>query len=1071
MAAALAAANMAHPPPLAPLANLRPPTGETLLLLATLSNPAVTPHAQHAEALAHRDRALAASPESYGALCADFARTFATADPTTLPESETAKLAAQAAASPALEALKVDPGAWIALRQMAGLLLKNALGRPPWAAGAGAQTDGLGRPAGGYYRLPPAAAAEIRQILQGLLADPHSSQVRRVASTAVATAAVASEHRRMMGIEPSLPLGEWPELLPSLLRSVETGLAGAAAAAAGDAQAAAGTAAFAALDGSLLTLRKLLEDDPAGFERDSGPSFNGLVHHLLQCLSCPAASVRQEGLRCLHGLVGPWPGSLVVRMDEYLGGLSVLASDADPEVRRLVCQSIGTIMASRTEYLAPHIGPVAEFILKATEDPDDDVRLEACEFWLTLSSIAEIDDDNGEAHAFTPRMMEVGRNILPRLVPVLLRGMVYDEEKREELLEDNARDESDAADRDQDVAPVFHSSKAKGQGKGDGQGGEEEEEDDDDGEDGEWNVRKCSAASLDSLAGMYGPDHILPPLLPGLQEGLAHQDPWVREASVLALGAIADGCGGAMEEHMAELHPYLMAQLSDPATLPQLKSIAAWSLGRYAGWATDQVHSGQPDILGRMTEALMSRALDPNRRVQVAMCSSFGVLVETAGDLLVPYLEPVYGTLAKALETYHTRSLHTLLEVLGTMADYLGPVIGEGRLPGLFVPPLLGLWAGVTARNPADRTLLPLAECLASVALVLGSAYQPWALRTFDGAMAMIEHCVMTLSTAYGDGGDYADEEADAIVCGTDVLDGLAEGLGGSFPALVAGSARYGEHFLGMLHQLTAHDVPGVRMSAFALLGDLARLSPSVVEAGLDELLAEAVASMEPMHPSVCNNAVWAVGEICVQCGRGNAAPLRPHAPDLVRTLATLLMGECMGPDGSVVTLAGIAENSAATMGRLALCGPGLVAPDLAVFLTGWCDGMAKISDPGERSDAFGGLVQALRANPGAVAGADPEGRGDPAGAVRSILFAVSSWHLPQAPGAGENGGGGGGADGGGPSFVADPPGLEEGLRSELAALLSQMKAGLLGEEAWREKVERGMPPSVRRLFRDSYGV
>ena len=50
-------------------------------------------------------------------------------------------------------------------------------------------------------------------------------------------------------------------------------------------------------------------------------------------------------------------------------------------------------------------------------------------------------------------------------------------------------------------------------------------------------------------------------------------------------------------------------------------------------------------------------------------------------------------------------------------------------------------------------------------------------------------------------------------------------------------------------------------------------------------------------------------------------------------------------------------------------------------------------------------------------------------------------------------------------------PGLEEGLRSELAALLSQMKAGLLGEEAWREKVERGMPPSVRRLFRDSYGV
>merc|ERR1719482_2551881 len=91
----------------------------------------------------------------------------------------------------------------------------------------------------------------------------------------------------------------------------------------------------------------------------------------------------------------------------------------------------------------------------------------------------------------------------------------------------------------------------------------------------------------------------------------------------------------------------------------------------------------------------MSRALDPNRRVQVAMCSSFGVLVETAGDLLVPYLEPVYGTLAKALETYHTRSLHTLLEVLGTMADYLGPPDlrrGHGHDRALRHDPVYGLW-------------------------------------------------------------------------------------------------------------------------------------------------------------------------------------------------------------------------------------------------------------------------------------------------------------------------------------------------------------------------------------------
>jgi len=52
--------------------------------------------------------------------------------------------------------------------------------------------------------------------------------------------------------------------------------------------------------------------------------------------------------------------------------------------------------------------------------------------------------------------------------------------------------------------------------------------------------RKCSAAALDMLAGVFK-DDILPVLLPILKEALSHEEWEVKESGILALGAIAEG--------------------------------------------------------------------------------------------------------------------------------------------------------------------------------------------------------------------------------------------------------------------------------------------------------------------------------------------------------------------------------------------------------------------------------------------------------------------------------------------------------------------------------------------------
>jgi transportin-1 len=151
---------------------------------------------------------------------------------------------------------------------------------------------------------------------------------------------------------------------------------------------------------------------------------------------------------------------------------------------------------------------------------------------------------------------------------------------------------------------------------GDGSAGDEEDEDENVDETlTEWNLRKCSAASLDVLSNIFQ-ERLLHILLPILKETLFHDDWLIKESGILALGAIAEGrsvsfffiffhhcqfhsiaicsintfpgCMNGMIAHLAELIPYLIQCLSDKKAM--VRSITCWTLSRYCHWVVQQPH-------------------------------------------------------------------------------------------------------------------------------------------------------------------------------------------------------------------------------------------------------------------------------------------------------------------------------------------------------------------------------------------------------------------------------------------------------------------------------------------------
>ena len=76
-------------------------------------------------------------------------------------------------------------------------------------------------------------------------------------------------------------------------------------------------------------------------------------------------------------------------------------------------------------------------------DEDEELALDAAEFWLTLS------EDDACVEALGP--------YLNKIVPCLLESMVYSEEDVMRL--EGERDDAEEEDRDQDIKPTFAASK------------------------------------------------------------------------------------------------------------------------------------------------------------------------------------------------------------------------------------------------------------------------------------------------------------------------------------------------------------------------------------------------------------------------------------------------------------------------------------------------------------------------------------------------------------------------------------------------------------------------------------
>lgn len=789
-----------------------------------------------------------------------------------------------------------------------------------------------------YREISPANQAFIRNSLLRCLEDPNG-QIRSF------TGNVITEIVKQGGIL------TWPEVFPTLLS-----LAGNDT----------GNVPPATQEGAMSALAKVCEDNKKSLDRDyqGQRPLDVILPRILQLTSSPEAKIRALALESINVFIPQKPRALLSLIDELLLRLFQLAHDSSDDVRRYVCRSFVQLVDVKPEKIVPHMEGLVNYMVLQQRNPDDEeLALDAAEFWLAIGEHRDLCSSLGP--------------YLGSIVPCLLESMVYGDEDIARLEGDT--DDANEEDKAEDMKPQFAKSKvarAAPNGQTDTNGAHgtrvrstvdddslsegEIEEYADELEGGnpedEWNLRKCSAAALDVLASFFH-QPVFDITLPYLKNNLSHPDWPNREAAVLAIGAVADGCMDVVSPHLPELVPYLISLLQD--TEPVVRQITCWALGRYSRWAAHLANNqDKAAYFEPMMDGILKKMLDRNKAVQEAAASAFSNLEETAKKELTPYCKPIIQQFVRCFAVYKDRNMFILYDCVQTLAEHVGPALSEEELISLLMPALIQRWEKVSDQS---REMFPLLECLSFVATAMGGSFAPFAAPIFSRCIKIVhqnlEEYLLAVSNEAMDKPD-----KDFLVTSLDLLSSIIQAL----PAGISSDlvARSQPKMFDLLRFCMEDPNNDVRQSSYALLGDCAirifpqlqPVLPDLMPVLIQQLDLDAMPDEEADSAfSVINNACWSCGEIAIQQKHGMA----PYVEKLYERLFGIISNPGVPPS--------VNENAAVALGRLGLhCSEGL-ALHLSQFARLFLQILQPVEDTDEKGQAFLGLNRTIAINPQAM--------------------------------------------------------------------------------------------------------
>ena len=180
-------------------------------------------------------------------------------------------------------------------------------------------------------------------------------------------------------------------------------------------------------------------------------------------------------------------------------------------------------------------------------------------------------------------------------------------------------------------------------------------------------LRKCCSRFLDDISFIF-PQDTFKIIRPSLDHEMQSRDDLVKERSILAFGAIAQGCYNQVISHLNNVIPFLIRELQHPDKF--VRAITCWTLSRYTKFILiDNVNENKEKLFKEFLIEILKKMLDKEHMVREAAMITFQKIITCNPNSVEPYLFDVLRVITSIFFTYTGNNLLSVYYILNLLME------------------------------------------------------------------------------------------------------------------------------------------------------------------------------------------------------------------------------------------------------------------------------------------------------------------------------------------------------------------------------------------------------------------
>ncbi|MFS7985893.1 putative importin-beta domain, importin beta family [Helianthus anomalus] len=173
---------------------------------------------------------------------------------------------------------------------------------------------------------------------------------------------------------------------------------------------------------------------------------------------------------------------------------------------------------------------------------------------------------------------------------------------------------------------------------------------------------RAAAEVLDTMSVKLS-NQVFPPVFEFASENSRNADPKFREASIMVLGLISEGCLELMKENLEPVLHIVLEGLRDPEQV--VRGSASFALGQFAEYLQPEIIFHYEKILPRLLRSLQDASDDVKEKSYYALAA----LCENMHEEIVPIFDTMLGKLLASLQHSPRILQETCLSAIGSVAS------------------------------------------------------------------------------------------------------------------------------------------------------------------------------------------------------------------------------------------------------------------------------------------------------------------------------------------------------------------------------------------------------------------